>query len=708
MWIWHNMNRTQKSFCPILIILCCLSCSIFAQVSISEANDNLKNGKTALAISQFEQIIETFKDDENPNLDSLISAYEGLQYCYTVRFKLDSSIIVLKQAEDYFQSIGDDTRFLEFTVPRAEMYYLMSKFDEAKDIYFEALNNNNLSRDNRKRASLRVANIFMGKANKEKAYEYINIALDIAIEDNDTSLLGNIYEGYASIEMYFGNKNKALDHYINAIPYLKGQNKSMILSSTLRRIGNIFEELNNLDKAKDYVKKAMDVAKEYNLKKEIASCLNISGRIAKREGNCEKAIELFEESLPHFLNSRIVNNALSTISDIALCHLNLGNIKDAEKSLAQADDLLPKATVLNHIIAYHYTKFKFYIIKNNKEKATFHLNECRLISDGELGPRNVLTFLLMDKMYHEKFQNYKEALRASNRYYIFRDSINNLRQSEMVFDLEAQYKKKEQDKEIALLNNENKLKAERLSKQKITIVGGGLALLLFSLLSIFVYRLYKRVQVQNNLIKSSLNEKDTLLREIHHRVKNNLQVISSLLALQSKYVQDPIALAALKQGQERVHSMALIHQDLYENQDMSGVNTYNYLEQLCENLFDSYNIDEENISYNLMVEEMILDVDTMIPLGLILNELVSNALKHAFKDDQRGKIDIVLKEINNQIHLEISDNGSGVNDLSDIEGKSFGYELIKAFSKKLNAEMVINSENGLKIKLLISNYKKAA
>ena len=216
------------------------------------------------------------------------------------------------------------------------------------------------------------------------------------------------------------------------------------------------------------------------------------------------------------------------------------------------------------------------------------------------------------------------------------------------------------------------------------------------------------INEQNSIISTALTEKEILLKEIHHRVKNNLQVISSLLALQGKYISDDHALDALWQGQDRVQSMALIHQDTYQTNNLKGVNTQDYFEQVVDNLFDSYNISEEEITLELEVAPLMLDVDTMIPLGLVINELVSNSLKHAFKKESNGKIEVKLKEVTQELILKVSDNGKGIVSLNEIEGKSFGYELIKAFAKKLKAEIAIDNSEGFAIELRIKNYKTAA
>ena len=221
------------------------------------------------------------------------------------------------------------------------------------------------------------------------------------------------------------------------------------------------------------------------------------------------------------------------------------------------------------------------------------------------------------------------------------------------------------------------------------------------------YKNFLQFEVENQIIEQSLKEKDTLLREIHHRVKNNLQVISALLTLQSKYVSDDKAKDALKVGEGRVQSMALIHQDLYQHDNLKGVNVKDYIENLVKNLIDSYKTEKLVISLHSDIQPIFLDVDTMIPLGLVVNEIVSNALKHAFTNKIEGNIYITLQENLDALQLKIRDDGIGTS-VVDLEGKSFGFSLIKSFARRLNAKVDVVNQDGLSILMEINNYKKVA
>ena len=141
-------------------------------------------------------------------------------------------------------------------------------------------------------------------------------------------------------------------------------------------------------------------------------------------------------------------------------------------------------------------------------------------------------------------------------------------------------------------------------------------------------------------IQESLREKEVLLKEVHHRVKNNMQVISSLLNLQASRIEDPAVKEALRDSQSRVRAMAIIHESLYQSDDMSEINLKPYLRKLAANLFRTYNTSSANITLKMDAEDVFLDIDQAIPCGLVLNELLSNSLKYAFPEDRQGEISL--------------------------------------------------------------------
>ncbi len=197
-------------------------------------------------------------------------------------------------------------------------------------------------------------------------------------------------------------------------------------------------------------------------------------------------------------------------------------------------------------------------------------------------------------------------------------------------------------------------------------------------------------------IQASLQEKEVLLQEIHHRVKNNLQIICSLLDLQAQHLEEPALLEMFRESQHRVRSMALVHEKLYQSQDCAKIKFAEYIESLTSYLFQAYAVDAANVALRLDIDKVILDIDTAIPCGLIINELVSNALKHAFSSHAEGEIHVALQARSEQdFLLRVRDNGRGLPANFDLNKvKSLGLQLVKVLTKQLEGTLDINSENG--------------
>src|SRR5205085_2780051 len=189
-------------------------------------------------------------------------------------------------------------------------------------------------------------------------------------------------------------------------------------------------------------------------------------------------------------------------------------------------------------------------------------------------------------------------------------------------------------------------------------------------------------------IKTALHEKEVLLKEIHHRVKNNMQVITSLLSLQSKSIGDAQALSVFQDSQNRVKSMALIHETLYQSKDLSRINFAEYLEKLVAHVSRSYRIRPEGVKINIHVDQVSLLIDTAVPCGLIINELASNSLKYAFPADARGEINISFVRDDAGYVLRVSDTGVGLPEGFDPErGKSLGMKLVRMLTGQLVGEL---------------------
>ncbi|MDJ1501612.1 sensor histidine kinase [Cytophagaceae bacterium BD1B2-1] len=367
-----------------------------------------------------------------------------------------------------------------------------------------------------------------------------------------------------------------------------------------------------------------------------------------------------------------------------------------------------------------YTKSRYYFTKMVQVNAQVnYLNEA------------VLHQLLLFKLDSTQ-GNFKEALRHYQHYKLLNDSIFNEAKSKQIASLQIQYETQAKVQHIELLTKKNEIQQAMLKQkdfqQAVFIIGS----LLLLLLLVLVYSRYHIKQQSNKLLESKqqeinqkneslsqllaekesllinkdelLEEKEWLLKEIHHRVKNNLQIVMSLLNSQAAYLEDDKALSAIVDSQHRVRAMSLIHQKLYQSDKIATIAMEEYIKELVENLGDSYSL-HGRIRFRLEIIPIEVDVVIAVPLGLLINEAVTNCLKYAFPQDREGIVYLSLRAVSPSNYLlTLADNGVGLVNTADIfPTRSLGMKLMKGLSKQLGGILTLENTDGLKISVLFTH-----
>jgi two-component sensor histidine kinase len=314
------------------------------------------------------------------------------------------------------------------------------------------------------------------------------------------------------------------------------------------------------------------------------------------------------------------------------------------------------------------------------------------------------------------------------------DSLLNTTKSRQIAQLEIEFESEKKDQNLKLsqqniqfLTRQSILQQNQLQQAHTIrngIIAGTIMLVLLLGLSYNRYHLKQRsnqlleakqleINQKNESLQKAVNdqehllrEREWMLREIHHRVKNNLQIITSLLHSQSTYLKDQAALAAIRESQNRVHAMALIHQKLYQSNRLSSIPMAEYINEIVDYLMGTFDL-KANIKKQIAVSPVDLDVTLAVPLGLIINEAITNSLKYAFPSGRTGMIDIDFKRLDYQSYwLLISDDGVGFpTDLNPNRSRTLGMSLIRGLSKQLGGKLEINQVNGVQISLVFSEEK---
>jgi two-component sensor histidine kinase len=296
----------------------------------------------------------------------------------------------------------------------------------------------------------------------------------------------------------------------------------------------------------------------------------------------------------------------------------------------------------------------------------------------------------------DAYQNLGKAYAGSHNYkdaYLAFETYDNLQKE--VFTAEAAERMSQIEAEFEVADKENTIQQQgtRIRKQRTVQILGMIVIILLFFYILLIFKSARNNRRNNKKLQLQNEEKEFLLKEIHHRVKNNLEIVSSLLNLQSERIKDPKVRNAMIKSQQRVHSMSMIHQKLYQGKSFSHIEMKDYFQNLGSHVINSYGM-ADRVVLQCDMQPLMVDIDHAIPIGLIVNELLSNALKYAFPGNRKGNISVSLEQRESVLHLEVSDDGIGKDISNSIEGTGFGTQLIALLTTQLDGDMKLKVDKG--------------
>lgn len=426
----------------------------------------------------------------------------------------------------------------------------------------------------------------------------------------------------------------------------------------------------------------------------LARILLMDGIIKAKQKQKDPAIALFKQSSAYYLLARDTIGAVKALAKIGNVLEMSGQYLEAQPYYLQFYEAAKRAPESYNFLTANVFLAGSYLNLKQPEKALFH-NQIvadlakKLNSQYEYGEA-----LHNAAAIYKEMGQYERAYEELDHYSLYyRDTLMGKMQLDQAEEMRAKYEAEKKEAHIA----EQQAQLGRERSRFWLVIGALVAALLVGAL---LFRLTHQLRKRNR-------EKEFLIKEIHHRVKNNLQILSSLLHLQSRQITDDSALHAVREGQNRVDAMGLIHQKLYMGGHMARIEMKDYLEQYGQNMLDSFGIEDERVRIAYALEPLYVDLDTAIPLGLIINELVTNALKYAFPEGRQGTVTIALrKDDQNRLCLEVADDGVGqAYALKDEKSTSFGANLVQMLSKKLKGKPeVLPTERGYATRILFEKY----
>ncbi|GAB3942365.1 hypothetical protein GCM10028805_06890 [Spirosoma harenae] len=547
--------------------------------------------------------------------------------------------------------------------------------------------------------------------------------------------LAMVYDLLGFVSTKLGDYKEGLAFGLMAVRAAESvKDSSLSMCTIYNRVGLTYYGLGQFNQAKFYFQKALAIALKHANNAYILHLVGNLSDLLLQQDKPQQALRYLQRKSQQYPPTTAESQLLVYFRFVSL-YTELNQFTQAQAYCDQALDLLAKRGIGSLGRARIYQAVINFFIKSGQfqqARRYLALNESRCQLNGSIMAlaKNHLQWFRLDSTQ----TNYVSAIQHYQRYKVLQDSLLNTTKSRQIAQLEIEFESEKKDQHlkqsqqnIQFLTEQSLVQQTQLQQARTIrngIIVGTIMLILLLGLSYNRYHLKQRsnklleakqleINQKNESLQKAvhdqehlLREREWMLREIHHRVKNNLQIITSLLHSQSTYLKDPAALAAIRESQNRVHAMALIHQKLYQSNRLSSIPMAEYINEIVDYLMGTFAI-KASINKQISISPVDLDVTLAVPLGLIINEAITNSLKYAFPAGRNGNIQIELKRLDYQDYwLLISDDGIGLpNNLNPTRSRTLGMSLIRGLSKQLGGELQINQFNGVQISLTFTVEK---
>ncbi|HEY4150341.1 MAG TPA: sensor histidine kinase [Chitinophagaceae bacterium] len=538
--------------------------------------------------------------------------------------------------------------------------------------------------------------------NFDSAQYFVAKALTLAQAAGFTEGVASIKTEQAWYERRKGNYTQAVSlslaaiHIYDSLQLVSDKLGAICtLADTYKEMGGEKGTIEYLQKAMDLTQEAVRIADELKSNRELVICLNERGVVVRDYSRHTGKKEWMDTAAAMYTRAIgiVEQTGARKQEDLGKLYNNISQVyieyyhdyPRALKYLFKAVDF-NMANKNQYSLTYNYANIceaylQLHDYKNAKLYGATMLNTAKTVKAAH---RIMSAYAKLGSVSRE-MKEYDSALYYTDLHAVISDSLNNETKTSQIAEMQTRFETKQKEAEIGALNQSNTLKNRQLWVALIV------ALILGGLLLVLVWQ-KKTLQKQKQQIIEQSNRLQWLMKELHHRVKNNLQVVASLLNMQNHQLKNEESKTAIKESRLRVQAMSLIHQRLYQMEDVTSVNFRSYMNDLANMLVKAYGFIPENIDLQVSIEKEYLDVDTAMPLALLANEIITNSFKYAYKEVSRPLLGISLKNSDRQLQLSISDNGPGMTDTNKETG--FGKKLIGILTRQLKAKYTVETTGG--------------
>jgi len=539
--------------------------------------------------------------------------------------------------------------------------------------------------------------------NFNEAIDYYYDGLKIADELGDSSWIARISNNLGAVYWGLSDYNKALELYQKALTIRTREKDKRSMSIILNNIGLIYQRWQLFDQAFEYHENALKLAESLDDYFTMAYSFHNIGFCYQSKNKFNEALEAYRKSYMYYLDSGNEGGATS------LALRSIGDIyfekQDYDKALEYYYHSLRDAFSETSIFRASYSQFsigKTYSILEQYDSAE-HYIEASLKTSQNMGYNDLLrdNYLVMSEMHENKGQ-FDQALSYYKISMAINDSIFNKDKIAKFNELQIRYNLEKQEQENELLRKNMEIQALQMRRDRLFRIGllAGLMFILF--VSFYIYYQSKKLKTTNTVLEKQNEEilkinreKELILKEVHHRIKNNMNTMKSLLALQAKSVSEASAKSALTDAGNRLQSMGVLYEKLYRSENIRQMSVRHYLESLIDEIVSVFP-HQDLVRIEKEIEDVPLDVKTLSALGIIVTELITNAMKYAFPNGRDGLIRLTLVKSDRILKLTVMNSGKTLPDNFRIEqSEGFGLRLVSMLTQQINGNIDIYCGNNV-------------
>lgn len=507
--------------------------------------------------------------------------------------------------------------------------------------------------------------------------------------------------GYA--HDYRASYDSAVYYYIQSLKVYEAEKDLPGQSAALNNVGICYMYSDRYKEALVYYERSLEIEKKLGNEPGIADSYNNMAVAYRNTNQIDLAEKYYRKALDLYSKNKMDYSVASVHVNLGLIWLNRKNINKAIQETHIALDYYKKENKPVDLTSCYNSMADLFLQNKQLDSAAYYaqlsLNITRKADLPDYEVNALMTMIAIDTLK----KDYATAVQKMIRYNALTEKLHQGFKNEQIEKYRNYYDLDSKDKAITSLKTESAGKDEDLTRKSNQLTTLVVVLVVFVvLLAAILYVLLllrktkKNVEEKNKEIEKNLFEKDILLKEIHHRVKNNLQVVSSLLSIQARYVNDPKALQAINDSKDRVRAISLLHQEIYRNDVLRSIYADQYFDNLCRNIQMTFDPDKK-VQLTVDVGHFMMDIDQLVPYSLMVNELLTNAYKYGVQN-KGAQINLHFTLDDKQVILQVKDNGPGMHaDFKPGESGSLGYRLISIFAQKLEATIDMKNENGCQV-----------